>query len=547
MEYQVQKRFSDKEFKVESDEFNSRAEKFKLIFNASPDMIFIISHNGLILDANKSALTEYGYNHKQAFGMGFEHLLTNATDIKKARKLFESVKSGAEIDYEWMTQSKNGKKFPVDVRLRNLSLNDDDEKPAIVLFLRNISQKQKAEEAISSLARATNILHFEDFLKESVKSLAKLYGTKFAFVGRLQPDKKHVSTLVVWAGDRIVDNFTYSLEGTPCKDVLDLKVELISDSASERYPSDEMLIQMGIQSYFGHPMVAEEKMVGLVSVMDDKRLDVEPWTSPILGLFANRLAVEIERFEMNKSLQDSKDNLEELVQQRTSELKAVNNELDAFNSSIAHDLRTPIHAISSYCQILYEECAPKIDELGGGEYLDYIKDTAKDMAELIENLLQFSRITKVELAKENINVSLMVTEIAQKLEHMNKDRNIKIEIEDDVFVNADRGSMIVLLDNLLHNAWKYTGNKKDATVKFGKYNTDAGSGFYIKDNGAGFDMASSEELFEVFKRLHKDSEFVGTGVGLATVHRIIGKHNGKIWADAEINNGATFYVNLPEK
>jgi len=545
VEHQVQKKSLENEFKVESDEFNSRAEKFKLIFNASPDMIFILSHNGLILDANKAALTGYGYNHKQAFGMSFEHLLTNTDDINKARKLFESVKGGAEIDYEWLTQTKSGKKIPVDVRLRNLSLSDDDEKSATVLFLRNISQKQKAEEAISSLARATNILHFDDFLKESIKSLAQLYGTKFAFVGRLQPDKKHVSTLVVWAGDRFVDNFTYSLEGTPCKDVLDLKVELISDNASERYPEDEMLIQMGVQSYFGHPMVAENKMVGLVSVMDDKRLDVEAWTAPILGLFANRLGVEIERFEMNNTLQESKENLEELVEQRTSELKAVNNELESFNSSIAHDLRTPIHAISSYCQILHEECASKVDELGGREYLDYIKDTAKDMADLIENLLQFSRVTKIELEKENINVSLMVTEIAQKLEHMNRNRNVKIEIEDNVYVYADRGSMIVLLDNLLHNAWKYTGNQKDATIKFGKYTSERGGGFYIKDNGAGFDMARSEKLFEVFKRLHKESEFAGTGVGLATVHRIIGKHNGNIWADAEVNNGATFYVNLP--
>lgn len=538
---------TDKKFKVEYNEFNSRAEKFKLIFNASPDMVLILSHNGLILDANDAALTGYGYNHKQAFGMSFENLLTHADDIKKARKLFESVKSGAEIDYEWMTQTKGGKKIPVDVRLRSLSLSDDDEKSAIVLFLRNISQKQKAEEAISSLARATNILHFDDFLKESVKSLAQLYGTKFAFVGRLQPDKKHVSTLVVWAGDQFVDNFTYSLEGTPCKDVLDLKVELISDSAAERYPDDEMLIQMGIQSYFGHPMVAERTMMGLVSVMDDKRLDVEAWTSPILGLFASRLAVEIERFEMNQALLDSKNNLEVLVEQRTSELAIVNKELDAFNSSIAHDLRTPIHAISNYCQILHEEFASKLDELGGGEYLELIKDTAQDMTALIENLLQLSRVTVIDVEKEEINLSLMVTEITQKLAHMNRDRNVKIEIEDDVYVNADRGSMIILLDNLLHNAWKYTGKREEAKIKFGKHKSDNGSGFYLKDNGAGFDIKKSEKLFEVFKRLHKDSEFVGTGVGLATVQRIIKKHNGEIWADAEVNNGATFYVKLPEK
>lgn len=250
---------------------------------------------------------------------------------------------------------------------------------------------------------------------------------------------------------------------------------------------------------------------------------------------------------MVNELEVHREHLEELVENRTTELAAANKELDAFNSSIAHDLRTPIHAISNYCQILHEECASELDELGGGEYLDLIKDTAKDMTTLIENLLQLSRVTVIEVEKEEINLSLMVSEISQKLAYMNRDRNVKIEIEDDVCVNADRGSMIILLDNLLHNAWKYTGKREEAKIKFGKHKSDNGSSFYLKDNGAGFDMKQSDKLFEVFKRLHKESDFVGTGVGLATVHRIISKHNGKIWADAEINYGSTFYVSLPEK
>lgn len=168
------------------------------------------------------------------------------------------------------------------------------------------------------------------------------------------------------------------------------------------------------------------------------------------------------------------------------------------------------------------------------------------MAALIENLLQLSRVTKTEIEKEEINLSLMANEISQKLAHMNPDRNIEIEIEDDVNVIADRGSMIVLLDNLLHNAWKYSGNEKEAKVRFGKLNSDSGSGFYVKDNGAGFDMNDVNKLFEVFKRLHKDSEFPGTGIGLATVSRIVDKHNGQIWADSEVNKGATFFVNLPK-
>ena len=201
-------------------------------------MIFILSHSGLVLDANEAALTTYEYTHEQVFGMSYEKLLPKSAHIKNVRKLFDTVNRGADIDYEWMTQTSSGKQFSADIRLRSLKLSENEEKSAVVLILRDISAKQKADEAISSLARATNLMEFNDFLKESVRSLAKLYGTKFAFIGRLQPDKKHVSTLVVWAGDKFVDNFTYALGGTPCKDVLNLKVELIPDNAAKRYPDE---------------------------------------------------------------------------------------------------------------------------------------------------------------------------------------------------------------------------------------------------------------------------------------------------------------------
>jgi hypothetical protein len=172
-----------------------------------------------------------------------------------------------------------------------------------------------------------------------------------------------------------------------------------------------------------------------------------------------------------------------------------------------------------------QSAASKLDE-SGVEYLAFIKDSVNDMTVLIENLLQLSRISKTEIEKEEVNLSLMATEISQKLTYFNSNRHV--EIEDDINVIADRGSMIIILDNLLNNAWKYSSKEKEAKVKFGKYRSESGSGFYVNDNGAGFDMNDSDKLFEVFKRLHKDSEFHGTGICLATVNRLVGKHNGKV-------------------
>ena len=239
-----------------------------------------------------------------------------------------------------------------------------------------------------------------------------------------------------------------------------------------------------------------------------------------------------------------REHLEELVEKRTKDLEVANKELDAFNSSIAHDLRSPINTISSYCQILYSEYAPKLDEQGKS-FLYQIKDTAKDMTSLIESLLQLSRVTKTEIEKENVDLSLMASEISQKLSYLNSERTVVVEIEDGVNCHADRGAMIILMDNLLNNAWKYSSKKDKAKIKFGKISSDEGNVFYLKDNGAGFDMQHSDKLFDVFQRLHSTAEFVGTGVGLATVNRIVNKHGGRIWAEAEVNKGAIFYVELP--
>lgn len=547
-----------KKFKLESEEFNSRAEKFKLIFNASPDMIFILSHSGLILDANDAALTTYEYTHEQVFGMSYEKLLPKSAHIKNVRKLFDSVNRGADIDYEWMTQTSSGKKFPADIRLRSLKLSESEEKSAVVLILRDITAKQKADDAISSLARATNLMEFNEFLKESVRSLAKLYGTKFAFVGRLQPDKKHVSTLVVWAGDQFVENFTYSLEGTPCKDVLDLKVELISDSAAELYPDDEMLIQMGIESYFGHPMIAEGQMMGLVSVMDSSKLEVEEWAGPVLGLFANRLAVEIERFELTQELQNSKENLEELVKLRTQQieeqaniikenniaLEEANQEMKSFCYSVSHDLRAPLRGISGFSDVILEDYEDKLDDLGK-DYLNRIKDSTVNMSSLIDGMLQLSRVSHhQDFEVGEVDLSLLAEEILQGFSAVDKDRNVSIKIQDGIVAQADRGLVIILLQNLLGNAWKYTAKAEAAEIEFLKEMVDGREVFILKDNGAGFNMTHVGLLFEPFKRLHGESEFPGSGIGLATVKKIVELHEGEIWAEARVGEGSTFYFTL---
>lgn len=561
MKQQV-KKHSLKDLVLESEKFRHRAEKFKLIFNNSPEMIFILSHKGLILDANDAALATYGYEHDQIFGKSYEKLLTESAHIKNARKLFKTANKGAEIDIEWVTQTHSGKKIPVDIRLRSLKLSEDEEKPAIVLFLRDISSKQKADEAIHSLARTTNINAFDDFLKESVLSLAQLYGTKFVFIGRLLPDNITIRTLKVWAGDQFVDNFTYALENTPCQDVMDMKSAFISENACGRYPKDELLVQMGVESYLGVSMISEGKKMGLVVLLDDKPLEVEDWAEPVLELFANRLAVEVERYEVTQELKKSHESLEKLVKERTKTieeqnaiikennlaLEDANKEMKSFCYSVSHDLRAPLRGISGLSDMVIEDYEDKLDDLGK-ENLNRIKETTIKMSSLIEGMLQLSKVSHHDnLEREEVSLSLLVEEIMMSLSAQDKSRQVEVIIQEDLIAQSDRGLSIILLQNLLGNAWKYTSKTESAQIEFLQEKINGRDVFIIKDNGAGFDMNYAEKLFEPFKRLHGESEFPGSGIGLATVKKIIDIHGGEVWAespsDSANQSGASIYFTL---
>ncbi len=549
---------SEKEFKRESEVFNSRAEKFKLIFNASPDMIFILSHQGLILDANESALAVYEYQHEDIFGKSYEKLLTKCTHIKNTRRLIESVNKGAEIDYEWMSQTRSGKEIPVDVRLRSLKVADDEQKSAIVLILRDISGKQKAAQAISSLARATNIRALDSFLEESARALSTLYGTKYAFIGRLMADERSIKTLVVLKEGKVIPNFIYSLDDTPCAKVIEKQAALISKNACGLYPKDELLLQMKVESYFGVSMIAENKKMGLVVLLDDQPLEVEEWAESILELFANRLAVEIERYEVTQKLKANQEHLEQLVQQRTQlieeqshiikqnniDLEEANKEMKSFCYSVSHDLRAPLRGISGFSDVILEDYEDKLDELGK-EYLNRIKDSTTNMASLIDGMLQLSRVSHYqEEGKETINLSVLAEELMMSFLSVEKDRAVNVTIQENLEVEADRSLVIILLQNLLGNAWKYTSKINNAKIEFAQERIKDKNVFVIRDNGAGFDMTHAEILFEPFKRLHGESEFSGSGIGLATVKKIVDLHGGTIWGESLEQSGATFYFTL---
>jgi signal transduction histidine kinase len=235
--------------------------------------------------------------------------------------------------------------------------------------------------------------------------------------------------------------------------------------------------------------------------------------------------------------------LEEQVEERTRELQNVNEELQAFTYSVSHDLRAPLRAIDGFSMILLEDHGGNIDA-AGQDLLGRIRRAVKRMSQLIQSLLDLSRATRVELRKQPVVLSEVATSVIEDLRQANPGRNVDVSIEPGLSAEADPHLLRIVLENLLSNAWKFSSRTEGARIDVGSTKNGGGREFFVRDNGAGFDPAYAEKLFKPFQRLHLESEFEGTGIGLTTAQRILRRHGGSIRAESRVGSGATFYFSL---
>jgi light-regulated signal transduction histidine kinase (bacteriophytochrome) len=227
-----------------------------------------------------------------------------------------------------------------------------------------------------------------------------------------------------------------------------------------------------------------------------------------------------------------------------SELSYANNELESFSYSAAHDLKTPLRAIKGFSQILIEDYGKNLNEQAN-DCLVRIVNSSCRMTILIDDMLSLSKISLKEMVLQNVDISAIAESIVAELKATSPERNVEVHINKDMKAMADSGLIRIVMANLIGNAWKYTSKKENAKISIESKFTKSETIFIIKDNGSGFDMKFAENLFTPFKRLHSATEFQGTGIGLSIVERVIRRHQGRVWAESEINNGASFYFTLP--
>jgi len=320
-----------------------------------------------------------------------------------------------------------------------------------------------------------------------------------------------------------------------------------------------------LQGRISGPILALAETATVVSTRQDYAVRAPKFGEDELGGLTDAFNQMLARIEdQNRALRASQDELqryatelEQRVEERTHELQerhealrrnaaellAANTELDAFAYSVSHDLRAPLRSIDGFSQVLLEDYGAKLDE-AGQDSLRRVRAATQRMGTLIDDLLKLARVTRTEIRAEAVDLSHMAREIAAELQRATPDRQVEFAIAPGLKAEGDARLLRVVLENLLRNSWKYTAKQPESRVEFGSVEANGGRAFMVRDNGAGFDMKYADKLFGVFQRLHSAAEFEGTGVGLATVRRIINRHGGRIWAEGAVGQGATFYFTL---
>jgi light-regulated signal transduction histidine kinase (bacteriophytochrome) len=298
-------------------------------------------------------------------------------------------------------------------------------------------------------------------------------------------------------------------------------------------------IHEGFQSIALIPIRANHEIVGLLQLNDRKK---NCFTIEMIQ-FLERLTESIGVALMRKQAEEKIVSLNVSLAQHATELEAVNKELESFSYSVSHDLRAPLRSMAGFSTALLEDYSEKLDD-EGKQYLKHIQDSSELMARLIDDLIKLSRVTRNDINYDKVNFSDMAQKVVEELTKADPTRKVKVIITPGVIAYGDRNLLRLVYDNLIGNAWKFSSKTAEPRIEIGSMELKGKLTYFIRDNGIGFDMTYADKLFKPFQRLHKASEFPGTGIGLATVQRIVRRHGGEVWVESKVGEGATFFFTL---
>jgi PAS domain S-box-containing protein len=489
-------------------------ENFRMLFATEPDALMVFYPDTLeFIEVNEAAIKLYGYTREEFLKIKLSDITAELEQTRRAvREAAEGRLKKIEIRYH---RKKDGSKFPVEVSASRFTTRG---RSVLYGAIRDITQRLQVEEALRES---------EEKLREKEQQYRTLAESSLDFIYILDLDG------------------TIRYVNQAGADVFRAKPhQMINQRQEEFFPPDQVARHLAALRQVRETKrnrISEDLLPGGVWV--DARLvpvfNPEGEVTQVLGISRDITG----RKQIEAELQKYREQLEVLVRERTTNLESINKDLEAFSYSVSHDLRAPLQVIFEYSQELLEESREPLP----GEAqrsIQRIFQASQRMRELIEDLLNLSRITQADIKKEPADLSAMAVQTVMELRHQAPARVVSFDIAPGVIVQGDGRMLRIVMENLLGNAWKFTGHHPQARIEFGLAVRDGQTVYFVRDDGAGFNMEYAGKLFHPFKRLHSPAEFKGSGIGLVTVQRVIERHGGKVWAEGVVEKGATFYFTL---
>jgi PAS domain S-box-containing protein len=499
-------------------------EHFRLIVEAAPSAIIAVDGDGKMNLVNARAQELFGYRKEELLGHPVEMLIPEhfrSRHIRDRQKFLTQPTSHSMVaGRDLVGLHKDGHEVPVEI---GLTPYESSEGLFTLALIVDITGRKQAEAA---LQRVNEELEIQ--VQERTAALSQANALLQMLLDYM-PDHIYFKD----AQSRFIRNSKSQAKALGLTD----SAEAIGKSDFDFFPHAQLSYEIEqeiIRS--GRPLVDQEERV----VWPDGK---ETWVSTTKMPLVDQAGQIIGTFGISRDITERKRS-ETALQKAKLELEAANRELEAFSYSVSHDLRAPLRTIDGFSQALLEDYGKQLPEEAQG-HLARVRSAAQRMAGLIDDLLNLSRVTRSQMRLVPVNLSELAQGIATELQRTHRERNVNFSITPNLKTRGDPNLLQVVLVNFLNNAWKFTSKQEQAEIQFGSRDENGETIYFVRDNGAGFDMAYAGKLFGAFQRLHGMTEFPGTGIGLATVQRIIHRHGGRVWAEAEVDQGATFFFTLP--